>query len=57
MLSPVRAGVAHDIRAFANEYGAHPDDDYLDEVSDEELEAAISLTRAVVEALGKPFEF
>lgn len=36
-LSTVRAGLAHDIRAFANAYGAHPDDDFLDAVSDDSL--------------------
>jgi uncharacterized protein DUF4145 len=53
IITAVRASAAHAIRAFANEYGAHPDDDFLDEVSDEELEAAISITRAVVEGLAK----
>lgn len=53
LISPIFAATAHAIRAFANEYGAHPDDDYLDEVSDEELEAAIRLTAALVEGLAR----
>jgi hypothetical protein len=53
VISAVRASAAHAIRAFANQYGAHPDDDFLDAVDDDELEAAISITRAVVDGLAK----
>jgi hypothetical protein len=52
-ISAIQASVAHAIRAFANKYGAHPDDDFLDEVADEEIEAAVKLTLAIVEGLAK----
>jgi len=53
VLSPLQASTAHAIRAFANKYGAHPDDDLLEEVSDEEIEGAVKLTIAVIEGLAK----
>ena len=53
ILSAIQASTAHAIRAFANKYGAHPDDDLLDDVSDEEMSAVVSLTVAVVEGLAR----
>jgi Domain of unknown function (DUF4145) len=53
LISVVIASTAHAIRAFGNDYGAHPDDDYLDETPDDELQAAIVLTAALAEGLAK----
>jgi hypothetical protein len=53
VISGVFAATAHAIRAFGNDYGAHPDDDLLDDVPDDELEAAIKLTAAVVGGMAK----
>lgn len=50
ILSAIQASTAHAIRAFGN-YGAHPNDDLLDEVSEEEFEAAIKLTIDLVHGL------
>jgi len=51
-ISEVTAMTAHAIRAFGN-YGAHPNDDLLDDVSEEELEAAVKFTAALVEGMAK----
>jgi hypothetical protein len=50
-ISAIQASAAHEIKAIANQYGAHPDNDYLDEMSDDELEALIKLACAVVEGI------
>jgi hypothetical protein len=53
IMTAIQAGQAHNIRVFANVYGAHPKDDFLDEVADDEIDAAVKLTVAVIEGLAK----
>lgn len=53
VLTPIQAGQAHLVRSIANQYGAHADDDYLDDVSDEELETLIRLAVNVAEGLAR----
>lgn len=51
-ISPLMAAQASVIRTFANKYGAHPKDDFLD-APEEDIEAAVKVTYAVLAALGK----
>jgi hypothetical protein len=47
IISKIQASTAHAIRAFGN-YGAHPENDLLDDVDEEQLDAAIKLTIALI---------
>lgn len=53
IISPVMARTAHTVRAIANKYGAHADDDGLDEVDDEELELLVRLAVGVADGMTK----
>ncbi len=53
VISRVQAQTAHIIRTVANKYGAHPDDDLLDDLDEEEFALLVSLTSAVVEGLAR----
>lgn len=52
-ITKLQAGSAHLVRSIANQYGAHPEDDGLDDVSAEELETLVRLAVAVVEGIAR----